>query len=117
MNADNILLEVKNLKKYFPVRKGILKRVVAHVHAVDGVDIHIKDGETLGLVGESGCGKTTTGWAILRMIKPTAGEIIFRKKNNTGAGKEYKAVDVARASRREIKSLRRDMLRPLHFLR
>jgi len=109
LSEDNILLEVKNLKKYFPVRKGILKRVVAHVHAVDDVDISINKGETLGLVGESGCGKTTTGWTILRMIKPTSGEIIFRSKKVADSGKMSETVDVTRASRKQIKSLRRDM--------
>ncbi len=109
MFHNNILLEVKNLKKYFPVRKGILRRVVAHVKAVDGIDMYIKEGETLGLVGESGCGKTTTGWTILRMVNPTAGDIIFRSKKLAGPGEEYKEVDVGSASRKQLKSLRRDM--------
>jgi ABC-type oligopeptide transport system ATPase subunit len=93
------LLEVKNLKKYFPVHKGILRRVVAHVKAVDGVDMYIRGGETLGLVGESGCGKTTTGRAILRLIEPTAGEILFRSKKLAGPGEEYKEVAIASAPR------------------
>jgi oligopeptide/dipeptide ABC transporter ATP-binding protein len=106
---DNILLEVKNLKKYFPVRKGVLKRVVAHLKAVDGIDMYIKEGETLGLVGESGCGKTTTGWTILRMVNPTTGDIIFRSKKLAGPGEEYKEVDVASATRKQLKLLRQDM--------
>ncbi len=109
MSADNILLEVKNLKKYFPVHKGILRRVVAHVKAVDDLDMYIKEGETLGLVGESGCGKTTTGRTMLRLIEPTEGEILFHSKKLAGPGEEYKEVDIASASRKLLKSLRRDM--------
>ncbi len=109
MSSENVLLEVRNLKKYFPVHKGILRRVVAHVKAVDGVDMYIRGGETLGLVGESGCGKTTTGRAILRLIEPTAGEILFRSKKLAGPGEEYKEVAIASAPRKLLKSLRRDM--------
>jgi peptide/nickel transport system ATP-binding protein/oligopeptide transport system ATP-binding protein len=71
------LLEVNNLVKYFPVRGGLLRRVQAHVRAVDGVTFAIKEGETIGLVGESGCGKTTVGRTVLRLIEPTSGEINF----------------------------------------
>ena len=77
------LLRVKNLKKYFPIRGGLFSREVARVHAVDGVSFDIYPGETLGLVGESGCGKSTTGRAILRLIEPTAGEVTFDGKNVT----------------------------------
>jgi len=69
------LLEVRNLIKYFPVRRGILSRVSNYVRAVDDVSFTIEKGETFGLVGESGCGKTTTGRAILRLIEPDSGEI------------------------------------------
>jgi len=75
------LLEVENLKKYFPVKKGILSRTVGQVRAVDGVSFTLKRGETLGLVGESGCGKTTVGRSILRLVEPTAGRVNFNGKN------------------------------------
>ncbi|MBW1695478.1 MAG: ATP-binding cassette domain-containing protein [Deltaproteobacteria bacterium] len=106
---ENVLLDVKNLKKYFPVRKGILKRVVGHVKAVDDIDFFIKEGETLGLVGESGCGKTTTGRAILRLIEPTCGEIRFRSKKIAGTEEKYREVNIITASPKLLKSLRQDM--------
>ena len=71
------LLDVKNLKVYFPIRKGILLRTVGHVKAVDGVSFAVYRGQTMGLVGESGCGKTTAGRAILRLIEPDAGEVTY----------------------------------------
>jgi len=74
---DDLLLEVKGLKKHFPVRGGFIKKGVGTVKAVDGVDLFVKKGETLGLVGESGCGKTTAGRTIMRLMDPTAGEIRF----------------------------------------
>lgn len=76
-NKDDLLLEVKGLKKHFPVRGGFIKKGVGTVKAVDGVDLFVKKGETLGLVGESGCGKTTAGRTIMRLMDPTAGEIRF----------------------------------------
>lgn len=97
----HLLLEVKNLKKYFPVRRGVFRRVVANVKAVDGVSFFIREGETLGLVGESGCGKTTAGRSILRLIEPSAGEILF---HNNG-----QAVDIAKTPNRRMKPLRRQM--------
>ncbi|HCK67580.1 MAG TPA: peptide ABC transporter substrate-binding protein, partial [Anaerolineae bacterium] len=75
------ILVVNNLKKYFPVRSGVLQRVTAEVKAVDNVSFAVKRGETLGMVGESGCGKTTIGRAILRLVEPTAGEVSFEGKN------------------------------------
>ena len=96
-----ILLEVRNLKKYFPIQKGFFRKVVGHVRAVDGVDFFIREGETLGLVGESGCGKTTTGRLILRAIEPTEGEVLFRKNGEL--------VNIANIPPQEMKSFRRDM--------
>src|SRR2546423_9698800 len=73
--ADTPLLSVRNLVKHFPVKKGILQQTVGQVHAVDGISFDIAEGETLGLVGESGCGKSTAGKTILKLLEPTAGEI------------------------------------------
>jgi peptide/nickel transport system ATP-binding protein len=101
-DQDQILLQVKNLKKYFPIRKGFFKRVVGHVRAVDNVNFYIREGETLGLVGESGCGKTTTARCILRALVPTEGQILY----HTQAGQD---VDIATLAKSEIRPLRREM--------
>ena len=99
--SNDVILEVKNLKKYFPIRGGFFRGAVGNVKAVDDVSFHIKRGETLGLVGESGCGKTTTGRCILRAINPTAGEILFRRNGES--------VDIAGLTEKELKDIRRDM--------
>jgi peptide/nickel transport system ATP-binding protein len=91
------LLEVTNLKVHFPIRKGILSRVVDHVRAVDGISFRVYRGQTLGLVGESGCGKTTTGRAILRLIEPTAGQAI------------YNGTDLFGLDRHEMRAMRRKL--------
>ena len=78
LSQNELLLEVNNLKKHFPIQRGFLRRTVGQVKAVDGISFYIKQGETLGLVGESGCGKTTTGRVILRALEPTGGEVGFK---------------------------------------
>src|ERR1700680_2738998 len=82
------LLEIRDLKKYFPIHKGVFSRVSGHVHAVDGVSFHIERGETLGLVGESGCGKSTVGRTILKLLEPTAGRIFIRGEDITDLDRE-----------------------------
>ena len=86
-NNENIL-EVKDLKKYFPIKNGLMQRVVGSVKAIDGITFHIKRGTTMGLVGESGCGKTTVGRTILRLTDATAGTVLFDGKDVSKLGKE-----------------------------
>jgi oligopeptide/dipeptide ABC transporter ATP-binding protein len=101
-NENDIILEVKDLKKYFPIRSGFFQRVIGHVKAVDGIDLFIRENEVLGLVGESGCGKTTAGRTILRLYDATDGEIWFRTRDGA-------RVDIAKISKKEMKPLRREM--------
>lgn len=91
------LLEIRNLKKYFPVGSGFFSRHKGDVRAVDGVTLAVEEGETLGLVGESGCGKSTLGRSIIRLIEPTDGEVIFQGKN------------LLRLSQREMREMRKEM--------
>ena len=91
------LLEVKNLKKYFLIKGGIFSKAIGYVYAVDGVSFYLNEGESLGLVGESGCGKSTTARVILRLIEPTDGEILFEGK------------DICKLGNKEMRSIRRDM--------
>jgi peptide/nickel transport system ATP-binding protein len=101
-NTAKPILEVRDLKKYFPITRGLLRREVGHVKAVDGVTFSVPVGKTLGLVGESGCGKTTTGHCILRGLNPTGGQIIFRNQ-------ELGEIDVAAADKSQLIQVRRHM--------
>lgn len=92
-----ILLKVEDLKVHFPVKKGIFARTSGYVYAVDGISFELQEGETLGIVGESGCGKTTTGMAILRLLKPTAGQVWYQGR------------DLFEQNRRQMQSLRRQI--------
>ena len=98
----NVILEVKGLKMHFPIQKGFLRRTVGYVKAVDNVNMFIRRRETLGLVGESGCGKTTTGRCIIRAYKPTAGEILYRDSND-------KIVDLFAMPENEMKPYRAEI--------
>ena len=101
-SRDSRLLEVKNLQVYFPLVAGIWRRTVGYVRAVDDVTFDLREGETLGLVGESGCGKTTAGRAILRAVEPTGGEVNFRSRDGTW-------VDTAAVDRQQLKLLRQEI--------
>jgi peptide/nickel transport system ATP-binding protein len=100
--ARPALLRVSGLQKLFPIKKGFLKRTVGHVRAVDGVDFHIDEGETLGLVGESGCGKTTTARCVLRAIEPTRGQIHMGMADGS-------VVELGQLRPAELRALRRQM--------
>ncbi|CAN5648972.1 dipeptide ABC transporter ATP-binding protein [soil metagenome] len=102
INSNNTILEVKNLRQWFPIHRGIFQRVVGHTKAVDDVSFAMREQEVLGLVGESGCGKTTTGRSILRLYDPTGGEVWYHKADGA-------IVDVATVGPTEMKALRREM--------
>ena len=96
-NGGDPLLDVRNVKTYFPIRRGLLQREVAQVHAVDDVTLSVQEGETLGLVGESGCGKSTLGRTIVRLLEPTEGNVIFEGR------------DISKLGTRALRPLRRQM--------
>ena len=100
-SSRSVLLDVRNLRKHFPIVRGLLKRVEGYVKAVDDVTFSIAEGETLGLVGESGCGKTTTGNCILRVVEPTSGEIVYQ---NSG-----ERIDLRWLDYEELRAVRRNM--------
>src|SRR5438132_7906522 len=96
-NGGGSVVEVRSLKKYLPIRKGLLQREVGRVHAVDDVTFGVREGETLGLVGESGCGKTTLGRTVVRLLEPTSGEVKFRGR------------PIGKLGRRALRPLRKEM--------
>tara|TARA_B100000686_G_C16805060_1_gene989359 strand:- start:7739 stop:8767 length:1029 start_codon:yes stop_codon:yes gene_type:complete len=102
IDDKNNILEVKNLTKYFPIKSGFFKRLVGNVQAVDDVNFNLIEGETLGLVGESGCGKTTASRCVLRAVDPTSGEINFRTSDGN-------TVDMASLNSRELRPIRKEI--------
>jgi oligopeptide/dipeptide ABC transporter ATP-binding protein len=103
MNTEiNILLEVKGLKKYFPIQKGFFQKVIGNIRAVDDVSFFIRENEVLGMVGESGCGKTTVGRTVLRLYDPTAGEIWYTRSDG-------ERINIAALTSQQMKPLRREM--------
>jgi peptide/nickel transport system ATP-binding protein len=108
VSENGTLLKVEDLRMYFPIRKGFLKRVAGYVKAVDGVTLSIREGETLGLVGESGCGKTTAGRTILRLYEPTGGTVLFKSKLLSASG-EPELVNMAEMDKVQMKNLRKEI--------
>jgi len=105
---DKILLDVKGLKKYFPIQKGFLRRTVGYVKAVDDVTFFVREGETLGVVGESGCGKSTAGRSIIRLYEPTAGQITFKSRILGDKG-ETKTVNLLELDAHDMKAVRKEI--------
>jgi oligopeptide/dipeptide ABC transporter ATP-binding protein len=108
MTNNETLLEVEDLRMHFPIRKGVLKRVVRHVKAVDGIELYIREGETVGLVGESGCGKSTTGRCVLRLLQPTTGRVLYRKNGSMTDVLQIRDREEMKAYRREVQIIFQD---------
>src|SRR5216684_2488644 len=102
MSDINTILDVRALKKFFPIRRGFLRKTVGHIRAVDDVSFDVRQGETLALVGESGCGKTTTARCVLRAYEPSGGQILFRSAKG-------QVIDLATVPRGRLRPLRREM--------
>ncbi len=105
---ENIILDVVGMKKYFPIQKGLLRRVVGHVKAVDDVSFYLREGETLGLVGESGCGKTTVSRTIIRLYEPTDGTARFKTEMFSANGKP-EMVNIFDLDKKQMKRIRREV--------
>jgi peptide/nickel transport system ATP-binding protein len=103
-----IILDVKGLKKFFPIQAGVLRKTVGYVRAVDDLSFFVREGETLGLVGESGCGKTTAGRSILRLYEPTAGTVFFRSRLLSSNG-ESSMINLMELDRAQMKTIRKEM--------
>lgn len=98
----NVLLAVENLKVHFPIKVGMFRRIKGYVKAVDGLNFNLRKGETFGLVGESGCGKTTTGRSLIKLVEPTAGNVLYKKNKN-------ETVDISKVNKQKLDYLRRDI--------
>jgi peptide/nickel transport system ATP-binding protein len=105
---DHLLLEVQGLKKYFPITGGLMRKLIGYVKAVDDVNFFVREGETLGLVGESGCGKTTAGRAMLRIYEPTDGKIMFKSRSLSTTGKP-EWINIRELDKQQLKTVRQDI--------
>jgi len=105
---NNTLLDVKGLKKYFPIQRGLLRKTVGYVKAVDDISFYVREGETLGLVGESGCGKTTASRCIIRLYEPTAGDMYFKTAKFSADGKP-EMVNLQDLDKEQMKLIRQDI--------
>jgi peptide/nickel transport system ATP-binding protein len=108
MMEDNLLLQVRGLKKYFPIQAGLLRRTTGQVKAVDDLNFYVREGEALGLVGESGCGKTTAGRAIIRLYEPTGGDVLFKTRILSSNG-DFQTVNLAELDTRQMKLIRQEI--------
>jgi peptide/nickel transport system ATP-binding protein len=106
--SNDVLLEVKGLKKFFPIQQGLFRRIVGYVKAVDDISFFVREGETLGLVGESGCGKTTAGRCIIRLYEPTGGDVYF-KSRLMGENGQDKVVNIMELSGPQMKMTRQEI--------